>query len=152
MLRITVELLPGGSEHGRRILAHAEIARVTSGALSDYRVRLFEDVIGIVGAASLPNYPRLATTIWDLVGRGISVALTGKEELPERPSQLDVPVHESDDERPIPYVRFSEIPEPAQALFRQNMGMSTRPIIKSDPNPADCAYLWDWTEFLAGRR
>lgn len=94
----------------------------------------------------------LSATIWDLVGRGISVALTGREELPERPVLPDVPVHKSDDERPIPYVRFREIPEPARKLFRQNMKLSTCPVIASDPDPTDCAYLWDWVAFLEGRR
>jgi len=53
MLRVTVELLPGGSEHGKRVLAHADISKVKSGALADYLVRLCDDVLGDIGTAIL---------------------------------------------------------------------------------------------------
>ncbi|MFL9900033.1 hypothetical protein PQR71_18070 [Paraburkholderia fungorum] len=152
MLRVTVELFPGGSENGKRILAHADISNVKSGALASYQVRLCDDVLGDIGTALLTEYPRMATTVWDLVGRGIAIALTGREELPERPLLPDVPVHKSDGDRPVPYVRYKEIPEPARTLFRRNMRLSTCPVVESDPDPMDCAYLWDWTAFLEGRR
>jgi hypothetical protein len=116
---VTVELCPGGSENGKRILAHAEISNVKSGALASYRVQLFDDVLGDIGTSLLTEYPRMATTIWDLVGQGIAVALTGKEQLPERPPLPDVPVHKSDGDGSIPYVRFAEIPEPARTLFKR---------------------------------
>ena len=38
MLRVTIELLPGGRETGRRVIATADIARVRGGALADYSV------------------------------------------------------------------------------------------------------------------
>jgi hypothetical protein len=152
MLRVTVELLPGGSESGRRVLGHADISNVKSGSLASYKVILNDDVLGDVGAALIEGYPRVSATIWDLVGRGIAAALTGREELPMRPQLPDVPVHNSEGDASIPYVRFREIPEPARTLFQRNMRCSACPVIDSDPEPMDCAYQWDWDAFLAGHR
>jgi hypothetical protein len=152
MLRVTVELLPGGSESGRRVLGHADIANIKSGAFANYKVILSDDVLGGIGTAVIEAYPRVSATIWDLVARGIAVALTGKEILPERPQLPEVPVHNSDGDKPIPYVRFREIPEPARTLFQKNMRFSTCPVIDSDPEPMGCAYQWDWEAFLAGQR
>ena len=149
MLRVTVELWPGGRESGSRVLATAKIGRVKNGALADYRVELQEDVLGEIATAALHDYPRYASTIWDLVARAVAVALTGEEELPPRPQQLDVPVRISGN---TPYVRFREIPEPARSLFKKRMAFSTRPLIDEDPEPMDCAYAWDWRDFLDGGR
>ncbi|MGF6803409.1 hypothetical protein OKW48_006905 [Paraburkholderia youngii] len=49
MLRVTIELLPGGREVGKRVIATADIARVSGGALADYRVALDDAVLGQVG-------------------------------------------------------------------------------------------------------
>lgn len=49
MLRVTIELLPGGRESGKRVLATADIARVSGGAFGDYRVALEDEVLGKVG-------------------------------------------------------------------------------------------------------
>lgn len=149
MLKVTVELWPGGRESGSRVLATAKIGRVKNGALADYKVELQEDVQGEIGAATLRDYPRYASTLWDLVARAVAVALTGEEALPPRPQQLDVPVRISGN---TPYVRFREIPEPAQSLFKKRIEYSTRPLIDEDPEPMDCAYAWDWHDFLDGRR
>jgi hypothetical protein len=148
MLKVTVELWPNGRESGSRVLATARIGRVKNGALADYRVELSEDPHGKI-YGSLERYPRYAVTIWDLVARAVAVALTGKEELPPRPQQLDVPVRTSGN---TPYVRLREIPEPARSLFQRRMVYSTRPVIEEDPMPMDCVYAWDWTDFLAGSR
>ncbi|WP_144140749.1 hypothetical protein [Paraburkholderia sp. BCC1884] len=104
MLRVTVEL-PGGSESGKRILAQSDISNVKPGALATYEVKLRGEVLGDLGTALLTDYPRMASTIWDLAGRCIAVGLTGREELPTRPHLPDVPVHRSSDGA-IPYVRF----------------------------------------------
>ncbi|CAE6807602.1 hypothetical protein [Paraburkholderia domus] len=149
MLKVTVELWPGGRESGSRVLATAKIGRVKNGALADYKVELLEDVQGEIATATLHDYPRYASTIWDLVARTVAVALTGKEELPPRPQQLDVPVRISGN---TPYVRFREIPEPARSLFKKRMAFSTRPLIDEDPEPMECAYAWDWRDFLDGGR
>ena len=149
MLKVTVELWPGGRESGSRVLATAKIGRVKNGALADYRVELQEDVQGEIGAATLDDYPRYASTIWDLVARAVAVALTGKEELPPRPQQLDVPIHTVGN---TSYVRLREIPEPARSLFQKRIAFSTRPIIDEDPEPMDCAYGWDWRDFRGGGR
>lgn len=149
MLKVTVEIWPGGRESGRRVLANANIGRVKNGALADYRVELSEEPHGKI-CGSLQDYPRYSVTLWDLVARAIAVALTGKEELPQRPQQLNVPVRTSSGN--TPYVRLREIPEPARSLFEKRMVYSTRPVIEEDPQPMDCVYAWDWTDFLAGRR
>ena len=151
MLKVTVEIWPGGRESGRRALATAEIGRIRDGALADYRVVLDEDVQqGDLGSANLLDYPRYSATLWDLVARAIAVALTGKEELPQRPQQLNVPVRTSSGN--TPYVRLREIPEPARSLFEKRMAYSTRPVIEEDSQPMECFYAWDWRDFLTGGR
>lgn len=149
MLRVTVELWPGGCESGRRTLATADIGRVRSGAIADYHVELRDEVLGDVGTAILRKYPRYAASVWDLIARCIAVALAGQEELPSRPQLPDVPIHRSGK---TPFVRIREMPEPARTLFRRNMRLSTRPVIEDDAEPMDCAYAWDWEAFLAGAR
>lgn len=151
MLRVTVELLPGGRDSGRRVIATADIGRVRSGAHADYQVTLEEGLLGDVGdIAHVRDYPRWSASVWDLVARAIASALNGgREELPPRPLLPVVPVHESGTVR---YVRIREIPEPAQTFFWRNIANSTRPDIEEDPNPMDCAYAEDWEDFLRGRR
>jgi predicted house-cleaning noncanonical NTP pyrophosphatase (MazG superfamily) len=146
MLRITVELWPGGRESGKRVIAIADIARVKDGAQADYEVELQEKLLESVGEiAHVRNYPRWSASVWDLVGRCITAALNGgKEELPPRPITPDVPVHvrSSDGMR---YVRFDEIPEPARTFFGHNLDGSSIPA-------HDCAYAHDWHDFLNGYR
>jgi hypothetical protein len=147
MLKVTVEIWPSGRESGRRVLATARIGRIKDGSPADYRVELSEEPHGKICGA-LEDYPRYATSLWDLVARAVAVALTGKEELPQRPQQLNVPVRTSSGD--TPYVRLREIPEPARSLFEKRMVYSTRPVIEEDPIPMDCVYSWDWFDFLAG--
>jgi len=149
MLKVTVEILPEGRKSGRRVLATAKIGRVRSVSLADYRVGLSEEPHGKI-CGSLNDYSRYASSLWDLVARSVAVALTGKEELPPRPQQLDVPVRTSSGN--TPYVRLREIPKPARSLFQKRVAYSTRPVIEEDPQPMDCVYAWDSTDFLAGRR
>lgn len=149
MLKVVVELWPGGRESGRRVLATADIARIKSGPHADYEVRLQDEILGDVGTGLLYEYPRFAASVWDLVARSIATALSGKEELPPRPQLPRVPVHRSGD---IPYVRMREIPELARTLFLQNMHLSTMPVIEEDAEPMGCAYAWDFEAFLAGQR
>ena len=149
MLRITIELLPVGREARRRTIAVAELGRTHGKRLGTYHMRLNEEPFGLVGQAVLSDYPRYAASIWDLVARGIAVALTGREELPSRPTVPDVLVHHVGN---VPYVRKSEIPEPARTLFWRNMENSSRPLVESDAQPEGCAYLRDWEDFLDGSR
>jgi hypothetical protein len=58
MLKITVELFPGGREEGRRVLATADISRIKSGKVADYDVSLEDGALGSVGTATLRDYPR----------------------------------------------------------------------------------------------
>nr|WP_081071676.1 hypothetical protein [Burkholderia cepacia] len=151
MLRVTVELWPGGSESSKRVIATADIGRIKDGKLADYKVYLQEGLLGDVGdVAYVRRYPRWSATVWDLVVRCLSAALNGgKEKLPERPVLPNVPVHTSGTER---YVRLSEIPEPANTFFRRNIAFTTCPVIEEDSEPIDCAYASDWEDFLQGRR
>jgi hypothetical protein len=152
MLRVTVELLPGGFDSAKRVIATADIARVRDGATADYEVRLREDLLAGVGErATVANYPRWSASVWDLVARCIGASLNrGREELPRRPVSPMVPVHTS--HSGTRYVRFREIPEPTRTFFAHNIPRSSRPEITDDPFPMDCAYAHDWQDFLLGRR
>jgi hypothetical protein len=149
MLRVTIELWPGGHESGRRVLATADIGRVKNGAHADYAIRLHDDVLGDIGTATLTGYPRFAGSVLDLAARAIATALAGNEELPPRPVLPEVTVHKSGT---TPYVRMREIPEPARTLFARNMRSSTCPLIEEDEEPRGCVYAWDWEAFLCGAR
>jgi hypothetical protein len=96
MMRVTIEIWPGGRESARREIATADIGRVRDGALADYEVELRETIVGTVGKrATVAMYPRWSASIWDLVARGVAAALNeGAEELPARPAPFDVPVHD----------------------------------------------------------
>ncbi|GAB3095191.1 hypothetical protein GCM10027081_17330 [Cupriavidus yeoncheonensis] len=148
MLRVTVELMPGGRVQGRRTLATADIGRIRSGALADYEIDMEEDLLPNPWGGTLQDYPRWSASVWDLVARSIAVALAGKEELPPRPDQPQVPVHLSAGR--TSHVRLEEIPEPTRSYFAHNIRGSTRPIIDEAPDPLGCAYSWDWNDFLAG--
>lgn len=145
MLRITVELLPGGRESGKRVIATADIARVRNGALADYAVALDDAVLGEVGErAIVRGYPRWAGSVWDLVARGLAAALNqGREVLPPRPAQPEVTVRMND--AGFRYVRLDEIPEPARTFFDQSLTGSGIP-------DHGCAYAHDWFDFLGGQR
>ena len=151
MLRVTVELWPGGREAGKRVIATADIGRIKDGAHADYEVRLEEGSLGDVGdGAVVREYPRWSASVWDLVARCIAASLNGgREDLPSRPTLPEVPVHDSGG---LQYVRLREIPEPARTYFQRRIVNSTRPMVSDDPEPMDCAYVWDWAAFLGGRR
>ncbi|MEM5329551.1 hypothetical protein VSR34_23585 [Paraburkholderia sp. JHI2823] len=145
MLKVTVELLPGGRESGKRVIATADIARVRDGALADYEAELKEALIGDVGdTALLRDYPRWSASVFDLVARCLAAALNnGKEELPPRPVLPEVTVHVRGDG--VHYVKLSEIPEPAKTFFEKNLDGSGIP-------GNGCAYAHDWQDFLEGQR
>lgn len=144
MLRVTVELLPGGRVQGRQTLATADIGRVRSGAQADYQVDMEERLLpDQVWSGALQDYPRWSASVWDLVARSIAVALTGKEELPPRPQRPQVPVHTFDGGMRV--VHLDEIPEPTRTFFAQNLRGSGTP-------GSGMAFAWDWDDFLAGQR
>ncbi|MGF6789665.1 hypothetical protein [Paraburkholderia sp. 35.1] len=145
MLRVTIELLPGGRECDKRVIATANIARLGDGALSDYKVVLKETPFGVVGEpAFVYKYPRWSSSVWDLTSRCIAAALTqGREELPPRPVQLEVKVRTNDAGHR--YVRLDEIPEPTRTFFDQSLAGSAIP-------DHGRAYAHDWFNFLCGKR
>lgn len=116
MLRVTIELLPGGQEFGKRVIATADIARLDGGALADYRVDLEDAELGKVGErAVVSGYPRWASSVWDLVVRCLATALNqGREALPPRPASPEVTVHTND--AGFRYVHLNDIPEPARTF------------------------------------
>ncbi len=66
MLRVTVELWPGGREAEKRAIATADIGRIRNGALADYEVHLEEGLLGDVGdIATVREYPRWSASVWD---------------------------------------------------------------------------------------
>lgn len=148
MLRVTIELLPGGRDAGRKVLATANIGQENGGALADYRVELHDELLGDVGVGVVREYPRFATTVFDLVVRALAVGLTGGEEFPARPQQVDVPVRRAGD---IEYVRLWEIPEPAQSIFRKLVARLPALVIETESSPKDCVYASIWRRFLAGQ-
>lgn len=145
MLWVTVELLPGGRESGKRVIATADIARVEGGALADYRVALEDATLGTVGEpAVVRSYPRWASNVWDLVARCLAASLNqGREALPPRPAQPEVTIRRND--AGLRYVRLDEIPEPARTFFDKALAGSGNP-------EHDCAYAHDWLDFLNGLR
>lgn len=151
MLKVTVELWPGGRESGRRVIATADIGRIRDGAFADYRVRLEEQFLNNVGdEAVVADYPRWSASVWDLVARCLAAALNdGREALPPRPMLPVAREHERDGRR---YVRLREIPEPAQTFFRRRIADSSRcPHVEEDAEPKGWAYAEDWEDFLRGR-
>jgi hypothetical protein len=148
MLRITIELLPGGREDGKRVIATADVVRLSDGpiaALAEYKVALDDEMLGEVGEQIVVhNYPRWATSVWDLVARCIAAALNhGREVLPPRPVQPKVTVRTND--AGFRYVRLDEIPEPTRTFFDRKLTGSGVP-------DHDCAYAHDWFDFLEGHR
>lgn len=69
----------------------------------------------------------------------LALAAWGKTTIPETPIPLDVPVHHDG----VPYVRLSDIPEPARTEFDRRMQGATVPAL-------GCAFAWDWERFVAG--
>lgn len=148
MLRVTVELLPGGREREKCVIATADITRVSDGslgALADYRVALQDAVLGEVGErAVVRGYPRWADSVWDLVARGIAAALNrDTEALPARPAKPEVTVYTND--AGFRYVRLDDIPEPTRTFFDRRLAGSGIP-------DHGCAYAHDWFDFLSGHR
>ncbi|MEC5407639.1 hypothetical protein VOM14_18990 [Paraburkholderia sp. MPAMCS5] len=85
MLLVTVELLPQGFDEGRKTLAEARIINVGGdAAYGSYLIELMESD-KTIASGQLADYPRFATTVLDLVARGIATALSGTEALPPRP-------------------------------------------------------------------
>ncbi|MCL4667860.1 hypothetical protein [Burkholderia pseudomallei] len=145
MLKVTVELWPGGRESRKRVIATADIGRVRDGALADYEVELRETLLGDVGDTTLiRDYPRWSASVFDLVARCLAAALNnGKEELPPRPVSPEVTIHVRGDG--VHYVKLSEIPEPAKTYFEKSLDGSGIP-------GHGRAYAHDWHDFLEGQR
>ncbi len=143
MLRVTVEIVPGGQESDKRTLAVAEIGNIGGGSFAHYHVEVTDEAPGLK-EAKLDSYPRWSASVWDLVLRCVAKAMYGKEQLPERPTPVAklVPIYE--DGGLYPYIKQSEIPEPARSEFgKRTIGFTV-------PLPGH-AYLQDWLDFLRGR-
>jgi hypothetical protein len=149
VLRVTVEVWPGGRESGRRVIATGDIGRIVDGAHADYEARPSETHIGAVGTGNVYAYPRWCASVWDLVGRSIAAALGGNaDQLPPRPMLPVVPMHTTPDG--TRYVRLREVPEPARTHFARRVENETRPLIVEDAEPQGCAYWHQWLYFMHG--
>ena len=148
MLKITIEVLPGGRDLGRPALAEAYIKRVTRGPNADYEVQILEGKLGEVGIGAVRAYPRYAASVWDLVVRGVADALAGKQQLPRPPVPLQVPIRTGP--HGTQYVRLSDIPQPARSYFETAIFCSACPVIEHELDPRGCAYATDWLAFLSG--
>ena len=146
MLRVTVELIPGGRESGRRTLTIAEIGNIGGAELADYRVELGDEVAGLK-IAEIKQYPRWSASIWDIVLRCIAKALGGTERLPKRPTPILelVPTYPEPEGRSYAYVILEEIPKPIRTAFFKNIRHSSVP-------GSGRAYRHDWTDFVKGQR
>lgn len=127
-----------------RQLGELRIGRIESGPLSDYLVEVSTET-GLV-TAEVHGYPRWSATVWDLVARGLAVALYGSETVGKRPTPIDVPVHKTLDG--LSYVRAIDIPQPARSAFEYRMRYSTRPGIDGENR---CYWAWDWETFIEGQ-
>lgn len=148
MLRVTIELLPGGRDGGRNVLATTNIGQETDDVLADYRVDLFDELLGNVGVGAVREYPHFAASVFDLVVGALAVGLRGSEELAMRSQQVDAPARWVGD---VEYVCLWEIPEPAQSIFRQHVARFPALVIETESSPKDCAYAAIWRRFRAGQ-
>lgn len=147
MLRITVSLV---TPHTERELGRLEIVRVKTGhGLADYHYNLQGDDLRAPIGGKLSKYPRASATVWDLVIRVLARAIYGSERLRKRPQPVIERVPIREDKSGLRYIRFVDIPEPTRTLFENNMKYSTVPVLEGE---GDCAYEWDWTDFVGGRR
>lgn len=146
MLKVTVSIVPGGLGAERK-LGELFITNVAGGALANYKCFLTADD-SVSTHVDIKRYPRWAAPVWDLVARAIAKALSGKERLPPRPSQVKVPIR-TDAATGLQYVRMEDIPEPAKTAFSRRTRGSTAPVI---PGERDCVYPGDWLRFIELRR
>lgn len=82
---------------------------------------------------------------WDLADHALRVSTFHDDELPA-PKELKVPVRRQDG---LSFICTRDIPEPARSVFEKRMWHSTRPVVPGYP---DAVYVWDWLDFLGGRR
>ena len=76
MIKVTIELLPGGDKSRARTLGKAYIGRVSgSGEMATYEVLVSgTDLMGDCWT-TISDYPRNSSSIWDLVLRSAKVQL-----------------------------------------------------------------------------
>ncbi len=139
-MQVDIGLRPGG-RGAVRPLAMACAVHESDGTLSVGYKEAEGPVGHRAGHASRAAY----RDVWGLAEHVLRLSLFEADELPAAVA-LDVPVHKSGN---LPYVRFSEIPEPARSVFERRMSHSTRPVIAG---AFDAVYAWDWTDFLGGQR
>ena len=161
MLRVTIELLPGGREASARVLSVAHIRnKGRSKRGSHYGIRLGSEDPGIDHKAQayedgnrtgeLLHYPRWSASIWDLVARALQRTLRESPKsqtlgpFPKAIASM-VPVLKSGD---ITYVRYQDMPDFVRLHFMAFMDHKTCPLIEEEQDPRGCAYSWDWNSFL----
>lgn len=101
------------------------------------------DQVGVLVEKVVPSKP--CASLEESALYALKQLYWGKTRIP-RALPLNPPVHRGDW---AAYVRMGDLPEPVRTLFSKNMAHSSRPYIAEAP---DAVYVWDWTDFLAGRR
>lgn len=161
MLRVTVEILPGGREAGAKTLAVAHIWRksLTKKGAS-YGIRLGAEAPDIDHnkqaydkdnrTGELKNYPRWSASIWDLVARSLQRTLRTnpkQQSMGAFPQSIAdvVPVFKSEG---MSYVRFQDMPDFVRPHFEKFMDHKTAPLVEEEADPRGCAFVWDWHSFL----
>lgn len=161
MLRVTIEILPGGRESSARTLSVAHIwNKGSSRKGAHYGVRLGSEAPGIDHNAQaydkdnltgeLRHYPRWSASIWDLVARSLQRTLRTSPQqqsmgsFPQAISDV-VPVFKSGN---LSYVRFQDMPDFVRPHFEKFMAYKTAPLVEEEDDPRGCAFVWDWHSFL----
>ncbi len=74
MLRVTIELLPGGHEHRKRTLATGTITNLGTGSPTqgNYFVELRDKAGRMWRYGTVNNFPRKRLLAWDLLFRALS--------------------------------------------------------------------------------
>ena len=77
MIRITIELLPLGSERHKKTLATGTIANDGTGTtgFGNYNVRLYGSKGGQAFHGKVAGHERMRKSVWHLIEKGISAAI-----------------------------------------------------------------------------
>lgn len=140
MLRVILELVPGGREDKKRVIGVMEICNQGGGVVSDYKVRggaHFEEVKeGVVKA-----YPRWSESIWGLVGRSCARLVNESDtSLGKKPKEVGIP------EGGV--IDLDSLPEVMGRAFDSALYGSTCPYVEGK----NLAYTWDFKAFLTGSK
>ena len=134
-IRIDIGLNGGGRQRRPTRLAMTRMERLDE-----------DDSVGwkegsMQGFLEVPPRPSYGD-VWDLALHALNISVWAQDEIqPTRP--IVVPVYADGS-----YIRTSDLPEPVRSAFEWRQRFSGRPCVGQH----DACWIWDWTDFLAGRR